>query len=46
MATEAELRITLERLIKQLELGDFINKDGHKITTNFAFVEAKLLLEK
>ena len=46
MATEAELRLALERLIRQLELADFVNKDGLKFSTNFAFVEAKRLLEK
>ena len=34
MATEAELRLALERLIRQLELADFVNKDGLKYSTN------------
>ena len=45
MATEHELRIALERLVRQLEIGQFANQEGMKITSNYAFVEAKRLLE-
>ncbi len=45
MATEKELRIALERLVRQLEIGQFANKEGMKITSNYAFVEAKRLLQ-
>ena len=44
MATEKELRQALQRLIHQLEIGHFVNKDGMKITDNYAFVEAKKVL--
>ena len=46
MATEQHLREALERLIQQLELGQFVNEKGEKITDNYAFVEAKKVLKK
>ena len=44
MAREKDLRQALERLIRQLELGQFVNEKGVKITDNYAFVEAKKVL--
>jgi len=45
MAREKDLHQALERLIRQLELGQFVNKEGMKITDNYAFVEAKKVLK-
>jgi hypothetical protein len=45
MAREKDLRQALERLLRQLELGQFVNEKGEKITDNYAFVEAKNVLQ-
>ena len=45
MATAQDLREAIERLIQQLELGQFVNEKGEKITVNYAFVEAKRVLQ-
>ena len=45
MAREKDLRQALERLLRQLELGQFVNEKGEKIADNYAFVEAKKVLQ-
>jgi hypothetical protein len=45
MAREKDLRQARERLLRQLELGKFVNKKGEKITDNYAFVEAEKVLK-
>jgi hypothetical protein len=42
---EKDLRQALERPLRQLELGQFANEKGEKITDNYAFVEAKKVLK-
>ena len=46
MPDDTQLRDAVARLIRQLEMGDFVNKDGHSIVNNIAFLDVKKLLEK
>jgi hypothetical protein len=44
MAGDDQLRDAVARLVRQLEMGDWVNKDGMKIVNNIAFLDVKTLL--
>ncbi len=46
MAGDDQLRDAVARLVRQLETGDWVNKDGMKIVNNIAFLDVKTLLSR
>jgi hypothetical protein len=46
MAGDDQLRDAVARLVRQLEMGDWVNKDGLKIVNNIAFLDVKKLLSR
>jgi hypothetical protein len=46
MASEDQLRDAVARLVRQLETGGWVNKDGMKIVNNIAFLDVKTLLNR
>jgi hypothetical protein len=45
MPYDTQLRDAVARLIRQLEINEWVNKEGHKITSNIAFQDVKKLLQ-
>jgi hypothetical protein len=44
MDPDTLLRDAVARLIRQLEINEWVNNEGHKITNNIAFQDVKKLL--
>jgi hypothetical protein len=44
MSDDTQLRDAVARLIRQLEMNEWTNKEGHTIKTNIAFQDVKKLL--
>ena len=44
MADDSQFRDAVARLIRQLEMNEWTNREGHNIKTNLAFPDVKKLL--
>ena len=46
MSDDNQLRDAVARLLRQLEVNEWVNKEGHRITNNIAFLDVKRLLSR
>jgi hypothetical protein len=46
MSDDSQLRDAVARLIRQLELNEWVNREGHAIKNNIAFQDVKRLLKE
>ena len=44
MPNDTQLRDAVARLVRQLEMNEWVNKEGHSIKNNIAFQDRKKLL--